>query len=141
MATAHAAPPDPTLDQAGRFFELLCDLGYADTLDALYEAEQAAKPAIPMGRSSLAEAAGAVEQAETDAVDGADPVVRFDLGEVFRQIGRRGAYPRLAAIIWDTDEETTGGTSLSALREAFLPFAVACAGPLSDLNDYVRSLA
>lgn len=132
-----AAPPEPTLDQAGRFFLLLCDLGYADALDELHQAEA---PKIPMGKSSLAEAAGAVTTAETDAADGADPVVRFDLGEIFLQIGRHGAYPRLGAIIWNTDEATAGGYEVSALRDAFVPFAVACAGPLRDLEDFVRSL-
>ncbi|MEM1055187.1 MAG: hypothetical protein AAGI52_06655 [Bacteroidota bacterium] len=133
-----APPPAPTLDQAGLFFRLLCDLGYADALDELHQAEA---PRIPMGKSSLAEAAGVVTTAETDADGGADPVVRFDLGEIFRQIGRHGAFPRLGAIIWNTDEDKAGGIEVSALREAFLPFAVACVGPLRDLEDFVRSLA
>ena len=113
-------------------------MGYADALDALHE--RAAPAPVPGNRpASLAEVAG-LGAAEATSAAG-EPVVRFDLGEVFRQVGHQGAYARLAACVWDVDEAEAGRIPVGVLSDAFPFFAVACCGPLRELSDFVLGWA
>lgn len=127
----------PTLRQAGAFFALLCDMGFDRALDRLHAARQAPPPAGDRP-TSLAEAAGVAPR--VDAV-GPEPVVQFDLGEVFRQVGYEGAYPRLAACIYGLDEDAAAEVSIPQLRDDFFPFAVVCAAPLRELQTFVLDWA
>ena len=135
-------PGPPTCDQAGRFFALLVDMGYADALDRLHQSRAPAAPAVDGTRpASLAEVAG-VAPAPEPAENAADePVVRINLGDVFREVGHHGAYPRLAACMWDVTEAEGGRVPVEVLANAFPFFAVACASPLQELGDFVLGWA
>lgn len=140
--TAQEAPPrpapEPTCGQAGDFFRLLCDLGFADALDALHAGRRPAPP--PSGRpSSLAEAAGA--EAPAEATTGAEPELSLALGDVFREIGYRGAYARLAAIMYDVSEEAGAEVPIARLRDDFFPFALASSAPWRELLEFVLDWA
>ena len=133
-------PGPPSCDQAGRFFALLVDLGMADALDRLHQST-APPPVVGNRPASLAAVAGVGSGAVEATNAAAEPVVRFDLGEMFRQIGHHGAYARLAACVWDVTEAEGGRVPVEVLRDAFFPFAVACSGPLKELTDFVLDWA
>lgn len=115
-------------------------MGYADALDRLHATDDEA-PAIDYTkpRTSVGEAAAAAVEEEANALD--EPVVRLDLGAIFREVGHHNAYGRLASIIWGVPEEEAGGIPVEAVRDAFFPFAVACSSPLAALSDFVLDWA
>lgn len=142
VATPPAPRPvsEPTCERAGRLFALLCDLGYADALD---RHRQATAPAVEVDytkpRTSVGDVAAATPEADENAAG--EPVVSFDLGEVFRQMGRHGALVELASIIFDVPTAEARTIPVAEVRDGWFPFAAACAGPLHALNDFVLDWA
>ncbi|MEM8598812.1 MAG: hypothetical protein AAGF99_02730 [Bacteroidota bacterium] len=129
-------PAQVTLGQAERFFALLCDLGFDEAFSRHAEASQPSfDPTKPV---TMAQQVGAREGDEP-----APDTVTLDLGQLFREIGARGAYRRLAAVVFNvhTSHEQLETLPLSELAEAFIPFALRCHGPLRVLLDSVLDWA
>lgn len=135
------APAPVTLERAGAFFALLCDLGCDTAFDQLSERVQAAK-AIPVGRkATLAEATGETQAQKASVAAVEDESIHLNMGEVFRQIGRHDAYPRLASIIFQVDEQEAGALSVEAVRDAFIPFGVESASLFKEVLFFATDLA
>ncbi|MEM1250768.1 MAG: hypothetical protein AAGK22_30680 [Acidobacteriota bacterium] len=130
-------PAQVTLGQAERFFALLCDLGFDE---AFSRHAQSSRPAIDPTKpvSAAAQVGVTTEAAPTD-----EGTVTLDLGALFREIGARGAYRRLAAIVFNvhTSHAQLETLPLDALEDAFVPFALRCHGPLRVLLDSVLDWA
>ena len=123
-------PPDsPTSDQAGRFFALLIEMGFADSLDRLYQGPE--QEVVGDRPTSLAEAAGVQPD------DDGDRELVLDLGTAFRAIGHHGAYDRLAEIMWDLPEGEGGAVRVEQIADFFFGFAVDCSAPFNQLREFV----
>ncbi|MEO1478004.1 MAG: hypothetical protein AAFV01_05440 [Bacteroidota bacterium] len=134
--SALVPPAQVTLGQAERFFALLCDLGFDEAFSRHAEASQPSfDPTRPV---TMAQQVGAAESDEP-----APDTVTLDLGALFREIGARGAYRRLAAVVFDvpTSDAQLEALPLEALEDAFVPFALRCHGPLRVLLDSVLDWA
>ncbi|MEO0558044.1 MAG: hypothetical protein AAF170_07655 [Bacteroidota bacterium] len=112
-------------------------MGYADALDRLHQSTE--REVVGDRPTSLAEANGMAPETDENALD--EPVVRFDLGEIFRQIGHHNAYGRLASIIWNIPEKQAGGIPIEAVRDALFPFAVVSWSVSNTLSDFVLDWA
>ena len=112
-------PAPVTLGRVTRFYQLLCDLGYADLLDV---AAAEAQPELPTGRPvTIAEQVEASQAREVPEAT----LVRIDLARIYRAIAEGGALQRLGAILFDCTEEEADEIEAAALEGALVPFAVA----------------